>query len=292
MGSEKESNSPCHSSSEDDFDLPEIPSELEEYANEIRETVKNTICLKLKPATSLTPWQSKIGGEPYLPLTETYPCSSNGNPLMLLAQINFSEMPHLPGYPKEGILEFYIDTTDDTLGFDYENLTIQDGFRVLYFDKVEMDETKLHKDTVKYQHPRSMFWAFPLQDDVDYSIEFLRGKQYITDRDYRFYDCSFSERYREEDWDKLLDDKNCNIFKDTRNRIGGYPYFAQSDPRDHESEEEDEYDMLLLQLQSEMLVDGGINITWGDSGFGSFFIKSKDLENRNFKNVMYYWDCY
>ncbi|MDN5490601.1 MAG: DUF1963 domain-containing protein, partial [Acinetobacter sp.] len=36
----------------------------------------------------------------------------------------------------------------------------------------------------------------------------------------------------------------------------------------------------------------GIEIMWGDSGVGNFFIHPDDLEKRDFSKVVYNWDCY
>ena len=30
---------------------------------------------------------------------------------------------------------------------------------------------------------------------------------------------------------------------------------------------------------------------WGDSGVANFFIDKEDLENNNFNNILYNWDC-
>ena len=34
-----------------------------------------------------------------------------------------------------------------------------------------------------------------------------------------------------------------------------------------------------------------VEIMWGDSGVGNFFISEEDLKNLNFENVLYNWDC-
>lgn len=64
-------------------------------------------------ATNFTLIQSKFLGLPYLPKGFLYPTDSNRQPLILLAQINFAELPPLPNYPTNGILQFYISTTGD-----------------------------------------------------------------------------------------------------------------------------------------------------------------------------------
>ena len=56
-----------------------------------------------------TVYDSKLGGMPYFPKNEDYPISSvNGEPLSLLVQINFSSIPNIEGFPKEGILQIFI----------------------------------------------------------------------------------------------------------------------------------------------------------------------------------------
>ena len=48
--------------------------------------------------------QSKIGGTPYWPKHPT-----TGKELMLLLQLNFAEMPSLPLFPQQGILQLFVD---------------------------------------------------------------------------------------------------------------------------------------------------------------------------------------
>ena len=267
-------------------DLPRIPDELAPYAAEIEATVRDSVSLKLKPSDSLKLWQSKVGGEPYLPLGTEYPCNPNGTPLALLAQINFAEMPSMPDYPDKGILEFYIDVDEPDAGVDMEHPTEQRDFRVLYFDEAHEDESRLRRDTRKYQE-RPEF--FPLQDDRDYSIEFTLEKKYITCSDYRFETMPFSDN------GGLVDGGLDHLFNETfskfGHRIGGYPDFMQADPREY-SEELRGYE-LLFQLNSEWGVgpDDDVNIMWGDAGVAGFFIRPEDLKKRVFTDIFYTWDC-
>ena len=50
----------------------------------------------------------KIGGKPYLPIGEDYPKDKNGEPLVLLLQVNLNKI-ELNGYPRKGILEIFTD---------------------------------------------------------------------------------------------------------------------------------------------------------------------------------------
>ncbi len=45
-------------------------------------------------------------------------------------------MPRLDNFPTQGILQFYIDGNDPSYGFDYNAPTNQDGFKIIYFDKI------------------------------------------------------------------------------------------------------------------------------------------------------------
>lgn len=96
--------------------LPVIPEGLAEYADKIRGSARDALRVKLKPAKDLTPWQSKVGGIPYMPATADYPKGPAGDPLKLLAQLNLSEIPRLQELPETGILQFYIDPFDEFLG--------------------------------------------------------------------------------------------------------------------------------------------------------------------------------
>lgn len=69
-------------------------------------------------------------------------------------------------------------------------------------------------------------------------------------------------------------------------RIGGYPHFAQDDPRCFNY---DEKEILLFQLDSDEVED--VNLMWGDAGVANFFISREDLKNGVFSDVLYSWDC-
>lgn len=76
----------------------------------------------LGEAAATTPYQSKIGGTPYLPKNAEYPHHiEKKHPLTLAAQINFAEVPHLPGFPEHSILQVFIDGLSYSMGWDFEN---------------------------------------------------------------------------------------------------------------------------------------------------------------------------
>ena len=73
----------------------------------------------------------------------------------------------------------------------------------------------------------------------------------------------------------------------TLNKLGGYPAFAQEDPRDYNFN--DEYDTLLFQLVSEGQED---KIMLGDCGNCQFFISKEKLAKRDFSDILFNFDCY
>ncbi|BES99990.1 Hypothetical protein NTJ_12807 [Nesidiocoris tenuis] len=284
--------------------LPEIPAGLAECADKIRASAKDALRLSLKPAKDLPLWQSKVGGVPYMPLTNEYPKNPEGDPLKLLAQINFSEMPQLPNFPETGILQFFIDPFDEFLGlggdFDHTN---QKRYRVLYFDSVEKDMSRLRtEDPLKTEGSRiintanakeSLEHNWPLAGGNQFSIEFEPFRQVMTSDDYRvgvsFFGCNPDLPWHEQYATKPeFFDMYDETFKGSGHQVGGYPYFTQEDPRG--SSPELRGFELLFQLDSETFAPG-VEITWGDMGVANFFIRPEDLEKRDFSKVMYNWDC-
>ncbi len=112
------------------------------YRQQLLSTEKPVVRIKLSPAdkSSLRRWDSKVGGAPYLSLGAEYPHTANGDPLTLLAQINFAQTPPLENFPRQGLLQFFIHS-DDLYGCDLDNLLNNDGFRVIYHADVVEDDS-------------------------------------------------------------------------------------------------------------------------------------------------------
>ncbi|MCR1934088.1 YwqG family protein [Clostridium tepidum] len=255
----------------------ELPESLEKFRNEIEETMKPYIKIKLKEQKTM-PWESKLGGDPYLEIGMEYPKTSCGEYLRLLVQINFEEVPHLEFFPEKGILQFYI-LADDIYGLDLKNQCIQDTFRVIYIPDVVKDREKLIKD-FSFLGELEEKWYMPFNNEG--RIEFLAEKYMpVSWEDYRFNDLYSSLNLEEE----LVDDYIENLRADGC-KIGGYPVFTQSDPRYYDKNLE-RFDTLLLQLDCEDKCD----LMFGDSGVANFFINKEDLKNLDFSKVLYNWDC-
>ncbi|MGN1412255.1 MAG: YwqG family protein [Oscillospiraceae bacterium] len=275
------------------------------YKNIIEDLKKSTIerCIKLTVLNvECSQFDSKVGGTPYIPNNFEYPYSTTDKtqPLMLLAQINFEQMPTLKNFPNRGILQFYVNPYDDVHGLNFRNPTEQSNFRVVYHEVIDYSAYNMDKIPKFNQDDVYM----PFEYGSEYKLLPNIENQPITLQDCRFHDTleKVYKRYypsaTHDDFENFYDgyfdelcDYNCDI--SYSHLIGGYPYFTQDDVRNINinDDNDNDYSILLFQLDSDWLDNENIEIMWGDCGVGNFFISPKDLENRDFSNVLYNWDC-
>ena len=84
--------------------------------------------------------ESKAGGTPYLPRDLAWPLGPDGLPMTLLAQVDCGALAGLPDFPQRGLLQFFI-ALNDVFGLDFDDMTNQDGFRVLYHETADPSVT-------------------------------------------------------------------------------------------------------------------------------------------------------
>ena len=231
-------------------------------------------------------FDSKVGGIGYVPRDAKIPEDSEDTPLRLLAQINCTEIT-LEDFPHQGLLQFWI-LNDDVIGLNFDDNTLQDTFRVLYFK--EPDRTVTEEEVCEKMQRTPEEDYFPVRDC--YGLAFSAGMDTISSGDYRF-ESRIKELVQQdypEEAERLLE--NIDDFIDENgedwgggHKIGGYPGFTQWDPRSSE----DTHDVLLFQLDSDMGADW--KILWGDCGIGNFFINREKLKSCDFSDVIYNWDC-
>ena len=263
------------------IDWNALPDSLQAFAPQIQATAKSSIEMNLQPAEHLKLWQSKVGGVPYLPIGVAYPQNAEGQDLQLLAQINFAELPANDVYPATGILQFFINPHDDLYGLDFDNQQLQDGFRVIYHEVVTED-------------PAGLQQIFPDLDTDDgmspvvgqYAVQFSTAQHYIDINDFAFAEKVTDPFAMEDEEGEAFCDEYSELFSGNGHRLGGYPFFTQTDPREYQEEIQDY--VLLLQIDTD---NEGAEIMWGDSGVGNFFIHPDDLKKRDFSKVLYNWDC-
>jgi uncharacterized protein YwqG len=240
--------------------------------------------LSLEPFADDEPTASKVGGRAWWPQDEPAPTGSKGQPLVLLAQINFAELPPTPGYPDRGLLQFFI-TANDFYGANFDGqlgeaeLVRQRDFRVVYWPDTDRPSQRLPLATGDY---------LPHRPEQPLRMGFETDQQILTAVDHRFEalwsggSYAAAETYAGQHGlsaDDLIGAVHERL-DGSHHKIGGYPHFTQTDPRTGGDFE------LLLQL------DTDDRLMWGDSGVGGFFIRPDDLARADFSRVLYSWDCY
>lgn len=252
--------------------------DIDEIIEQLKPHEMETVKIKPVPEAPKNQWNSKFGGKAYWPKGIEYPTSKEGEALFLLSQINFEEMPHLAGYPKSGILQFFIEN-DELYGLDFDTpldeiIKKPSGYRVIYhpefFTEVENNLPSIPEDCM-----------LPLYDE--FSLIFTLDKELPSVSDYRF-NLTVGNVF---DFDDEVSDYLYENIEATGSKIGGYAYFTQEDPRCYEKTNEN----WLLLFQMDTSDCDGVDIMWGDCGVGNFFIKPEELVKCDFSKVWYNWDC-
>lgn len=258
-----------------------------------------------KCGSPLSLFDSKLGGTPYFPKCMEYPRGKNnrfaGQPLTLLAQLNFAQLPHIPDFPEKGILQFFI-AGDDMYGMSWggaDEMTAQENFRVIYHENIITDETQLLSpdEIPQYSGKDEVYLPFTGEYRLAAPEKGMRPANWC---DHRF-EAAFVKCYNEAadepirniyELDETLSDQlydNEELADNSDAFIGGYPVFTQSDPREDEALAD--CDVVLFELDSVLDDDNGIDIMWGDAGTGCFMIPRDRLKALDFSRVLYNFDC-
>ncbi|UNU24822.1 YwqG family protein [Microcoleus vaginatus] len=266
-----------------------LSPELEKYRDRIEATIKPYIEIQTQNNDDVNWWQSKFGGLPYLPKGFEYPKTADGKYLFLLAQINFSEVPPLDGFPERGILQFYI--ADDYLygldlgtSADVDNPTVEDRFKIIYFPQPDF---RVENIITNYDFlPELEF--IPVNGCC--SLQFTKKYAPISTNDYQFIEL-LPEEINQLFMNPEIEDEYREISHSLGHKIGGYPYFTQDDVRKYSSnsDQKQKPDILLFQMDSDC--NETVDIMWGDNGVGNFFIDESALRELDFSKVLYNWDC-
>jgi uncharacterized protein YwqG len=227
--------------------------------------------------------RSNFGGLPYLPEAISYPKGRNGEYLPLLAQINFTEMPHLEGFPEQGLLQFYFEENDDYLDAD---------FQVLYLPTFnsKSDQPRTNFDFLSSRCPQT----YPVRES--YSLSFTRAIAPVSDAVSQFERIVESHGYKDvygyEDIfnygreGNQMSDIHKEILSGIGHKIGGYPCSTQGPSCSPFGNNPNDPDVLLLQI------DSCDEIDWGGSlGVGNFFIREAALNQGDFSQVKFHFDC-
>lgn len=273
---------------------------------------KQAIRLKVtRPDAPLPQTASKFGGRPYLPAGESAPTNEKGEPLGMIAQINCADLPENDIYPATGLLQFWINPNDEKClwGYDYKNPLSQKNHRVVYYETLDEPNPDAPFPTVnwdKYDWPLGPEGEDVSEATTEYALAFETWEQSFLDGGLEIYD-QFADAWDEMYPDQKLpenpnarDNASYNLLEPFESEerdysyIGGYPSFAQGDPRD-EFEELRGHSVNLLTIVSESEneenEDEEIEIMWGDAGAANWLITPETLAARDFSQVVFEWAC-
>ncbi len=225
--------------------------------------------------------KSRFGGPPIDPP----PVDSAGKPMRLLCALYCSEIRNVPDFPASGILQFYIGD-NGCYGADFLNPTVQKDFRVVYTadEDAPVLLTGWEPETDTGRFPVTGTWPIRFEPDI----------YQLTAADHRFAD-TMSRCLQEqgepafEDQEEDVQEALCSFCNGEGHRVGGYPHFNQWDPRQDHPELR-KYDTLLLQIDTHEGKKGPY-IMIGDHGVMNFFIPREKLRQKDFSDVLYWWDC-
>jgi len=254
-----------------------LPKELELLRFEIENTLLSSMIITpYKHSTTLT--ESKFAGVPYLPYYQTYPKDITGEPMRLLAQINFAEMPPLRDFPTQGILQFYISSNIFVNAAHYHEDIFQQFYKIRFYPTVNSEVAMPEQEFITY----SKDW-FPIRQEL--ALQFRPSQEPVSALDYRAI--RYLPNLIPSQVDIDLQEIYLQHFLGAGAKMGGYGYFLEDDIR-HESKLLQRYDVLLLQIDS----NDELGIMWADSGVGKFFINREKLLQKDFSDILFQWEHY
>lgn len=254
-------------------------------------------CYKLIINENDTPTilNSKIGGSPYLPLGENMPKDKNGDFMPLLIQINFAEL-NSDIYPKEGILEVFLDK-DFSWPAQYEiryYKNVSNNYET-NFPNIDLSNFVI-RNSLKITFEKSVSYMptsdFRFSNTIAEYIEKIISDETLQNQikeiakiDYNYYLPDYKNKEKD-----LYIDLLSNVIYDecqtTPITLGGYADFTQQDPRTGSSSLANLTEC-LIKIDSE----GYDKLQIGDAGIISIFISKEDLESANFQKAVLDWDC-
>lgn len=268
-----------------------LPKVLAPHRAALEASVRPYVSLKGSRGRA-QPWSSRLGGAPYRPQGSAWPLSrTSGRPLAFLAQLNFAELPHLEGFPTQGIVQFFIADGDYCgaafdRGHGIEALGDDANYRVLYHPEVMRDPAGLDLASAPYA-PDPDGHGLPHDPAQEFMLRGTLTSGPVT-RDDRLFEHLVGQSLwvllESEDGLEIDDDEleRYERLAGSGHKLGGYPDFRQKDPRTLQHPH-----VQLLQLSS----DDDLELMWGDSGIAHFFIQPDDLARADFSRVVYHWDC-
>lgn len=266
-------------------------SEVDHILAAIEQMQKPSIALHYRHDTlSTQALESRLGGRPAWPVDLDLPSDQTGRPMLFLAQIRLDDLPdtlNLPEQLKSGLLQFFVND-DPSYGCKFPSIgtsthpkenQANEGFRIVHHTDLESLEvrppnafTDPQLDITTPAKATSGYTVTPVVSSMRPSISSYHVQDLLDDAPDEIIDLVY-ERLAELDVDAM----GLNI--------GGYPDFAQEDPRIHGDGSMRSATFPLLSISQSTVV------SIYDDGKMHFLIDPNDLIKGDFSKAIYTWDC-
>ena len=253
-----------------------IPDFLKKFESDLKKYEREFVRIKAKPRReklledNLDLTDSKFLGVPFFPKDKEYPKDKNENPMIMIAQLNFEQIPKLEHFPENGILQLFLSPTD----------WYEEDSKIIYHSKEELSQQTLSNFSFLSIKDYEEIPVYKLHQ-LSFEKEIDKGGFEDSQFDYLFDgvdDLDFMENLNEEEQEKFQE-----YFDSMGHKIGGYAEFTQSDPRDYNAEQRNDIQVLQIDVDD--------HIMFGDSGLGHIFISEQNLIKKDFSKAYFYWDC-
>ena len=248
---------------------------------------------------------SKFLGKPYWPSAMDYPRrASDGRPMILVAQINFSEVPPLEDFPRSGVLQLFVCAGDS----DYVGWAYSDNHRIVFHEKIDEDYLVDFSFLTPHLFRKSPF-------DTEAALAFNKRVEFggVNDINFTFSVCCDNTGDDEPELKEFLDQLlgtgiepalyeefleqfspqqqtliELELLGGRGEKLGGYAAFTQDDPRQWEQDRfglgvaTQRDDILLLQID-------GFREAF-HAGTGHIFIAPQALRDRDFSKAYLHHD--
>jgi len=257
------------------------------------EAFKTWFLAQTRPAVALIPHAtvamgergSRLGGPVWLAEDEAWPTDAKGVPLEFMAQLDLADFSALQGYPKTGVVQFFVGR-NDLYGADFDD-PAKGARLVRRIDFAQPGAFHAPPPLVQIDGVFGSEYS-PFQNDHTREKGIALRAALVEDR----IDCSIKEAsdrlsvFYREGWalEQLYEFVESDaVARPLRHHSGGYPAYTQNDV--HDMPAWAPYDHVLLRLTSDE------HLMWGDVGECVFLIRSADLAEGSFGDVAYSWDC-
>lgn len=266
-------------------DPPGFPTALMPFHAAIEATRRPIVKLKLTADVPASRTGSRIGGMPWWPKSMAYPTGKAGQPLFLLAQINYADAPTLDGFPSSGLLQFFIGA-NDLYGCNLDDLLEPDGFVCVYH--ADPDAAVLLEDDFSFLEIPDDHYMLPLERPHEaVGVRFVADTMTVGPADYRLKQLLPEVAKNSEALERYFDLASPPLVY-----FGGYANFTQQDPREWQAERDlGDINLLTIDSVNHGKTPPGNVLMWGDCGIAQFFVRQNEMDARDFSRVAYNWDC-